>query len=653
MSEQHRRHFDAYLDLKRADLGAAIHELWGSRDAEVWSSEPYFYIRLGEAADRLGQTMFAHDVLREALEVFPDELRLNQLYSLSLVKCGFLLKARDRLTRLAGQGHQDEETLGILGRVYKEMWLAASDGATDHPALRTARNLYLKAFRFSRGYYSGINAASLSLLLGDPATARRLARMVIRICLDGLRGRGAADYWVVATLGEAHLLLGRQQEAARYYARARSLAGANYAELASTRRQLKLLARYTAVDEPVLAGLRIPPVVAFTGHLLDAPGRRSPRFPAEAAPSVRRSIESLLESMGAGIGYSSAACGADVLFLEVLQERGGESNVVLPFDRPDFFAASVAFAGEEWVRRAERVLAKSVRVDQATRGKYNADDLLFFYANSLIIGKAILRSRFLETEPHLLAVWDGKDNRAVGGTAEFIRIWKNFRLPLTVINSRTGEAMEARGGEAARPRQPRGVRLLGAPRRRPRGRKVHRGIVAMLFADLVGYSRFAEEQYPRYIQGFLGTVAEQLKGSPSRPIFKNIWGDAILFVFRDLLAAAEYAMELRDLVRATAWQELGLPQDLAIRIGLHVGPVYYAREPVLDRLNFFGTHVNQAARIEPVTSPGNVYASEQFAAFLLAEPDSGLDCRYVGVIVLPKDFGSYPIYHIRRKSEIE
>jgi len=175
----------------------------------------------------------------------------------------------------------------------------------------------------------------------------------------------------------------------------------------------------------------------------------------------------------------------------------------------------------------------------------------------------------------------------------------------------------------------------------------------MLFADLVGYSRFAEEQYPRYIQGFLGTVAEQLKGSPSRPIFKNIWGDAILFVFRDLLAAAEYAMELRDLVRATAWQELGLPQDLAIRIGLHVGPVYYAREPVLDRLNFFGTHVNQAARIEPVTSPGNVYASEQFAAFLLAEPDSGLDCRYVGVIVLPKDFGSYPIYHIRRKSEIE
>jgi class 3 adenylate cyclase len=82
-------------------------------------------------------------------------------------------------------------------------------------------------------------------------------------------------------------------------------------------------------------------------------------------------------------------------------------------------------------------------------------------------------------------------------------------------------------------------------------------------------------------------------------VFRNTWGDAILLVFRDLRGAAEYALALRDMVRATDWQERGLPRDLAIRIGLHAGPVYYAREPVAGRLNFFGTHVNQAARIEP------------------------------------------------------
>ena len=50
-------------------------------------------------------------------------------------------------------------------------------------------------------------------------------------------------------------------------------------------------------------------------------------------------------------------------------------------------------------------------------------------------------------------------------------------------------------------------------------------------------------------------------------------------------------MELRDMVRETDWDRLGLPRDLNIRIGLHVGPVYFAREPVLNRLNFFGSHV--------------------------------------------------------------
>jgi class 3 adenylate cyclase len=123
-------------------------------------------------------------------------------------------------------------------------------------------------------------------------------------------------------------------------------------------------------------------------------------------------------------------------------------------------------------------------------------------------------------------------------------------------------------------------------------------------------------------------------------------------MFADPLEAAECAMAMRDLVRDTDWTRWKLPAELNIRIGLHAGPVYRAQEPLLERLNFFGSHVNQAARIEPITSPGNVYASEPFAALLLADPRNRLDCKYVGVIVLPKEFGSYPIYHIKRKTEV-
>jgi class 3 adenylate cyclase len=650
MSEDNRQRFDDYLDRRRDDLGATIHDLWGSRDAGAWAADPHFYTRLAETADRLGQAMFAHDVLREALGVFPDDPRLTQLYSLSLVKCGFLSEARDRLSRLVSAGHEDEETLGILGRVSKEIWLASTGGDPSHPALRAARDMYLRAFRSSRGHYSGINAASLSLVLGETEAAVRLARMVVRICLEATRRGGGVDYWTMATLGEAQLVLGRQEDAARCYRRARSLAGRNFAELASSRRQVRLLARYAPVDEAVAAALRIPPVVAFTGHLLDAPGRRSPRFPAAAEPAVRGGIEAALEGMEAGIGYSSAACGADTLFLEALQAKGGETNVVMPFDRADFFASSVGYAGEEWVERVQKAIAGSTSVDLATRGGHGGDDLLFLYANSLIMGKALLRARLLETDAHLLAVWDGKDTRRTGGTSQFIDSWTRTGRALTVIDSRTGQQVQPRQQRAA-VRPARAARSLpGAPGRRAPP-VVRRGIVAMLFADLVGYSRLGEEQFPRYIESFLGAAADRLRDRGCRPVFRNTWGDAILLVFRDLRGAAEYALALRDMVRTTDWQERGLPSDLAIRIGLHAGPVYYAREPVAGRLNFFGTHVNQAARIEPITSPGNVYASEQFAALLAGEPREGLDCRYVGVIVLPKEFGSFPIYHLRRGTD--
>ena len=147
-------------------------------------------------------------------------------------------------------------------------------------------------------------------------------------------------------------------------------------------------------------------------------------------------------------------------------------------------------------------------------------------------------------------------------------------------------------------------------------------------------------------------IAEKLKQSDYKPVFKNIWGDALYFVFDNLIHGAKYALELRDFINSTDWGALGLPNDLKIRIGLHAGPVYYAKEPILNKINYFGTHVNQATRIEPITNPGNVYASEQFASLLMASLNNDLECKYVGIIVLPKKFGKYPIYHIKRKDEI-
>jgi class 3 adenylate cyclase len=324
--------------------------------------------------------------------------------------------------------------------------------------------------------------------------------------------------------------------------------------------------------------------------------------------------------------------------------------VVLPFARKDFFETSVSFAGPAWVRRVEAVLAGSSVVEQATRGGYGGEDRLFSYANQLIMGRAILRSRFLETEPLLIAAWDGVHRGRPGGTWECIERWKGGGFPYTVIDP-SNAAIEEHAG---RDRDQAGKRSRVSRSRRRSGTSSNAGrqTVAILFADLVGYSRLQEEQIPNYVQGFLRALAETVHRTGHEPLYKNSWGDAVCFMFAEPLQAADCALAMRDMIRHTDWTRLQLPKDLNIRIGLHAGPVYSFREPLQERRNFFGSHVNQAARIEPITSPGNVYSSESFAALLLTDVRNHFDCRYVGVIVLPKEFGSYPIYHIKRVTEV-
>ncbi len=702
--------FDTYLDSKSDDIENIIHELWISKDDSIWSSQPYFYIRLGEIADKLGQSMFAHDILKEGLEYFPENLRLTQLYALSLIKCGFLNSARQMLTDLVKKGHFDEETLGILGRVYKDMWVISGGAQGDTSYLEKSKNFYLQAFKKSRGYYSGINAASMSLMLGERENAGRLAKMVLKICLDRMRAGEKRDYWILATMGEGLLLLGDAEKALQYLKFAQRASGKNYSYLASTRKQMGLLKNYIDIEEEIFALLKVPPVVAFTGHMIDQPGRRPSRFPPDIEEDVKNAVCDVLERVNPGIGYSSAACGSDTLFLECMQARKAETNIVLPFVLEDFIRASVEFAGRVWVERVQRALKRSTQVLMATEGKYSGDDLLFDYANRIIMGKTLLRSELLATDPVLIAVWDGKRSRKTGGTYDFITTWEDNKYPIEIID--INRICKNRSKQRAERKTHRGVLLgndiedTGIPdsglasvsdsgsfqngllekdfsddRRKSDGGKagqmniegsasdtlhslappvkltdtvkdVNRSVKAMLFADLAGFSALKEEQIPFFIKNYLGAIAQSLKSTQYKPIFKNIWGDALYFVYNDLISAAEYALELRDLLKKKDWKSMYLSEDLSIRIGLHVGPVFGAKEPILKKVNYFGRHVNRAARIEPITNPGNVYASEQFASLLVSHRQNRLECIYVGVIVLPKKFGTYPIYLIKRRNEI-
>ena len=107
-------------------------------------------------------------------------------------------------------------------------------------------------------------------------------------------------------------------------------------------------------------------------------------------------------------------------------------------------------------------------------------------------------------------------------------------------------------------------------------------------------------------------------------------------------------MELADLVNRTDWSQCGLPSELSIRIALHAGPVFPCQDKVTGHRTFSGAHVNRTARIEPITPPGQVYASQAFAALATDDPACEFRCNYVGLTPLAKGYGAMPTYHVSR-----
>ena len=175
-------------------------------------------------------------------------------------------------------------------------------------------------------------------------------------------------------------------------------------------------------------------------------------------------------------------------------------------------------------------------------------------------------------------------------------------------------------------------------------------IKALLFADAVGYSLLTEDQIPVYVEVFLGAVAELNRRTRHACEHVETAGDGFYMVFADAADAAHYAIELRDMVLATDWTRHGLPPGFGLRIALHCGPVYCGVDPVTGTALYTGPHTSRAARIEPITPPGQVYASRAFAAVAAAGGVEGVAMRYVGRTPLAKRSGSLEIYHLQRSN---
>ena len=172
----------------------------------------------------------------------------------------------------------------------------------------------------------------------------------------------------------------------------------------------------------------------------------------------------------------------------------------------------------------------------------------------------------------------------------------------------------------------------------------------MLFGDVKGFSKLSEAQIPGFVEHVLGTLGRVLRQYGDQVLYRNTWGDGLFLVIGDAAIAARCALALQAALERLDLPARGLPNTLALRLGGHFGPVFETTDPVQGVTNYFGAHVSRTARIEPVTPPGEVYVTEQFAARLALEP-AGFGCDYVGQVPAAKGYGTMRMYHLHAPPE--
>jgi class 3 adenylate cyclase len=583
---------------------------------------------------RKGDPFLALEQVLTGLQSYPGSAPLRKQHVRVLARTGSPRPANAMLRHLVEEGHSDPETLGLLAGTYKALGLS-SGGAPNVDLLRQARDLYLEAHRVEGDPWPGVNAATLSLMLGDGHEAVRMASLVRAETLQRLMHASPADeYWLRATLGEIALISGNLAEAEECYKRGEPLAW-GLGDLLASRRNARALLRQGGFDPAALDGcFGIPVVVLFSGHMIDRPGRRIPRFPAEREGVIAEQIREHLQRYGKVVGYSAAAAGGDILFHEAVRALGGESHVVLPCPEDEFVEESVPSDLEgNWRKRFKDVLdhAKDARrVTIASDQKAQTHGASYEYSNLLRDGLAILHARQMDSSVVRMVLWDGGPGDGPGGTASVATGWQAQGHEVERI---------ATGFDAGD-----GARSSPSP-----ARDDNMKLVGILFADALHFSAIVEPCIPHFVEHFMGAVAGALAKSSVRPLVKNTWGDGLYFVCESPHETATLALDLCDAISAVDWRTRQLPADLALRIGLHAGPAYYCVDPVLGAWTFFGAHVSRAARIEPVTPPGHVYASQAFAAIAAAQGPAEFAMDYVGRVRLAKSAGITPMYRLSRK----
>lgn len=496
-----------------------------------------------------------------------------------------------RLFEAAGFGEDDPDPAvhTLRGRLLKDRALRASVAPDRKHLFAEAARAYARADALAAAPYHLINVATMRFLAGDKREAAALAGQVVdRIDIGG----EIADtpYFIEATRAEA-LLLQRQIETATTVLRHAITLGSSWQDHAVTLRQLNLICEASDLPCGWLDEFRPPASLHFAGHLGVAADDA-------AHATLTTQIDEVLSTHNVGFGFGALAAGSDILIAERLIARGAELHVMLPMSRGAFRAASVEPWAENWAERFEACLDAAVSVREASDVTGRYDSVANTLASELSMGAAVLNAGLLESVAVQLLISD-EAKEPFGAGKE---------------TARDGETWRAAGRAQHVLRWPRQIATppagVGGPE------EPGRRVAALLFVGFAGIEQVGDADTGQFVEGTIAPIEAALSCLPHPPFHISRQSAGFALAFDTPEDAAFAALRLRDADRNAA--------PVSLRISGHYGIV------LQSAAGLYGTASALPEWIDPITQPGGIFVSGDFATALFGRVTSGYRTEFAG-----------------------
>ena len=602
--------------------------------------------RLKVMVDTRGQRYQAYTRYRELLDSGADlDPRVHYWGLQALLRSGFILEALKRYAALHLEEVDQRDFRVFPGRLLKELYFQT--GKRHRWMLDKALAVYRAEYERDLDPFPGINAAFLAFIADDAPTTKRICGNLIA----GLEARFSAGALTRAeiepnaiydflTLIEARFLIGDDDVATGMLtALMEHPTLGPSAEIDNFLSQLSRIQAHRGAPMPALPKRQRASVTRFCGEIFAVHGDGLPpetagrvtRCRPDDIAEAERAIERVLTESRTELVVGALAAGGDLLVAGVARRLQIRLHAVLPSGPEDFRAKSITPYGAYWADRFDQAMAyaeaQTYLGGVVAAGSSMAE--IYEAASQVTMGfTEVLADSQSRNAFHLAVLCSTGKPASLSRLDSLVWQERGHKAHDIVIPSEA---------PAPAPLRPERETTAGHDQL----------YVATIFCDLVGASKLSEDLTSRVFEDLYRQMAETL--APFDTVLeRNTWGDAVFLVLRDIAEAAEAALALRQFADEQLADDKG--EGTTFRIACHYGPAYRIEDKLRDVLAYTGLSVVKAARIEPVTPPGDVYATQSFAGKLKFD---GLDDRFtlelVGDVPLAKNYGSEILYGLRRK----